>query len=118
MTNVTQPSILDGIKPPVDIPVDVRKLPIEERFPIWVAANGHLVEYITRRSLGAARRGAKRLSMKAIFEEIRASASVDNGGPVEWRLDNSFTAPMARLLMDRNPELRGLFETRSQRSKR
>lgn len=112
----TQPSLLAQIRPPVELSVDVRRLPLEERFPIWVDANGHLVEHITRLALSAARTGSRRLSMKALFEQVRASASVDNGGPVLWRLDNSYSAPLARLLMERHSELRGLFETRTRRA--
>lgn len=111
-----QPSLLDTITPPVELDVNISKLPLEERWPIWVDANGALIEHITRLALSAARRGAKRLSMKQLFEAVRASASVDNGGPVPWRLNNDYTAPMARLLMDRHAELRGLFETRQRRA--
>jgi hypothetical protein len=113
---MTAPTLFDALRPPVELPVDVRKLPLAERFPLWVAANGHLVEHITRLALAAARTGSRRLSMKALFEQVRASASVDNGGPVPWRLDNSYTAPLARLLMERHAELRGLFETRTRRA--
>lgn len=113
-----QGNLLDSIKPPVELDVITSKLPLEERWPIWRDANGELIEYITRRSLGAGRRGAKRLSMKAMFEEVRASAVVSNDGPVPWKLNNDYTALVARLLMERHKELRGLFETRSQRPKR
>jgi hypothetical protein len=111
------PSLLDAIQPPVELPVDVRKLPLEERFPIWVEHNGNLIEHITRLALSASRTGARRLSAKALFEQVRASALVENGGPTPWRLDNSYTAPLARLLMERHAELRGLFETRQRRAK-
>jgi hypothetical protein len=112
---MTAPTLFDALQPPVDLPVDVRRLPLEQRFPLWVDANGNLVEHITRLALAASRSGAGRLSMKALFEMVRLSASVDNGGPVPWRLDNSYTAPLARLLMERHAELRGLFETRTRR---
>lgn len=113
---MTTPTLFDALAPPVELDVDVRKLPLEERFPIWVEHNGNLIEHITRLALSAARSGARRLSMKALFESVRMSASVDNGGPVPWRLDNSYTAPLARLLMERHAELRGLFETRARKA--
>ena len=112
----TTPDLLSLISPPVDLPVDMRKLPLEERFPLWLERNPHIVEHITRIALSAAHRGAKRQSMKAIFESIRASASVDNGGPVPWRLDNSMTALMARHIVARHPELEGQFEFRQRRA--
>lgn len=113
---MSQGNLLDAIKPPVELDVITSKLPLAERWPLWRDANPELIEYITRRSLGAARRGAKRLSMKWVFEEVRLSAAVNNDGPVAFKLDNSYSAPMARLLTDRHPELRGLFETRTRRS--
>lgn len=108
----TQPSLLDQIEPPVELSVDARKLPLDERFPLWVALNGDLIEHITRLALSAVRRGAKRLSMKALFEQVRASAAVNELGPVPWKLNNDYTSLLARLLMERHKELSGLFETR------
>jgi hypothetical protein len=113
---VTTPSLFDGIKPPVELDVLTSKLPLAERWPLWRDANGELIEYITRLALSAARRGANRLSMKALFEQVRASAVVDNGGPADFKLNNDYTSLLARLLMDRHAELAGLFETRQRRA--
>src|ERR1039458_3585900 len=108
-------TLLDLITPPVQIPVDARHLPLDERFALWVQLNPTLVERITRLALAQAARGARRLSTKSLFEQVRASAVVA-GPPADWKLDNSFTAPMARLLVQRHPELDGLFEFRVRRS--
>ena len=104
-------TLLDLIEPPADLPVDERKLPLEERFPLWLARNGPLVQAaveLARRDVKAGRR----CSMKRYFELIRANVPVDNGGPTEYRLDNSYAAPLARHVMETYPELDGKFELR------
>lgn len=109
-------NLLDLIKPPVDIPVDMRRLPVEERFPLWLDRNPHIVERVIVLALADVRRGVKRCSMKRYFELIRGSVSVDNGGPTAYRLDNSYTAPLSRHVMDICPELTGRFEVRARRA--
>lgn len=92
-----------------------RSLPMEKRFANWVERNPELIAFVTRRALAAARNGARRLSAKALVEEARSSRIVTVDGRRDFAVDNSFTAPLARLLMQREPELIGLFEIRKRR---
>lgn len=111
-------TLLDLIQPPVDLPVDMRRLPLEERFPLWLERNPHIVERIIVLALADVRRGVRRCSMKRYFELIRGSVQVDNGGPTAFRLDNTYTGLLSRHVMDRCPELRGTFELRQRGANR
>lgn len=59
--------------------------------------------------------GGKKLGMKALFERARWEFGVKTTAdkPV---LNNNFTPFYARLLMDREPALRGFFEIRERRA--
>lgn len=58
--------------------------------------------------------GRTRLGMKDLFEQYRkTSASTKDDG---LRINNSMSSRYARLLVDRCPDLRGLFELRGLRS--
>lgn len=97
--------------PPID-----RSLPLEQRFDLWRERHPEVVAFIARRAIAAARNGAKRLSAKALVEEARSSAFVTTAGKRDMLIDNSFTALLARYLMETYPELVGLFEVRRRRS--
>ncbi len=109
-------NLLDLIRPPVDIPTDMRRLPLEQLFPLWLERNPHIVERVIVLALADVRRGVHRCSMKRYFELIRGSVAVDNGGPTAFRLDNSYTGLLSRHVMDRCPELQGRFELRTRRA--
>ena len=52
----------------------------------------------------------ERWSVKAAFEVMRYEKLTTTGEV--WKLNNSFTAPYARLVMDQEPDLTGFFEVR------
>jgi hypothetical protein len=62
-------------------------------------------------------RGYERCGIKFFFESVRylerQKIQRDGSG---YRLNNSYTALYARLLMERYPELAGFFETRERRA--
>ena len=64
----------------------------------------------------AVRRGRNRIGIAALFEIVRwerGGISKDASG---FKLNNDLRAMYARALMDENPDLAGLFETRRLRS--
>lgn len=93
-----------------------RELPIDARFEVWLSRNTEVVQFMARHALRAVRNGQMRLSTKRLFEEARVSAIRTVSGAKDWRLDNTFSAPLARHLMAKYPELDGKFETRRRRS--
>ncbi|HVX20934.1 MAG TPA: hypothetical protein VHB02_06285 [Acidimicrobiales bacterium] len=108
-------SLFDSIRPEPEVPVDIRKLPVEQRFPYWAERHPEVIEHVERLALTAAKRGVRRLSMKSLFEMARAAAVFDTTAPERWRLTNSMAAPLGRLLVERHPELAELFKFRTRR---
>ena len=60
-------------------------------------------------------RGHKRLGLKMLWETLRYNTMLgDSTG--EYRLTNNHTAFYARLLMEQEPDLAGIFELRPRRA--
>lgn len=61
-------------------------------------------------------KGFKRFGAKALWERIRFDRAVDLGPDHAsgYKLNNNYTAFLARELMETYPDLAGLFETRAQ----
>lgn len=84
---------------------------IERAFWEFHAAHPEVYEELRQLALDAKRRGRDRLGMKMLFEVVRWNRLLRTGDR-GFKLNNNFTAYYARLLMEREPELRGMFETR------
>lgn len=83
----------------------------ETAFRDYHSANPQVYDKLRSFALQARRTGRRHLGMKAIFERLRWWAYVETTGD-EFKLNNNYTAFYARLLMEREPELAGFFETR------
>lgn len=59
------------------------------------------------------RRGDEHLGMKMLFELVRWHVAMDPDQPGEFRLNNNLTSYYARLIMRREPDLAGVFHTRT-----
>jgi hypothetical protein len=89
---------------------------IDERWAEFERTNPRFYETVRRLALEKARRGAKRIGIGALFEVARWE--LDTGeGEDGYKANNDFRAVVSRLLMEREPELRGVFETRKRRCK-
>jgi hypothetical protein len=59
------------------------------------------------------RQRKKRIGAKAIWERLRWNYAMrSNGGDEEFKLNNNYTAYMARFAMQKEPRLQGMFDTR------
>ncbi len=81
-------------------------------------ANPEVYEALRRLALDArARRPGKRIGIRLLWERLRWHLEFEvvrtDAGP---RLQDHFTPMYARLLMEREPSLRGAFETRRRRT--
>jgi hypothetical protein len=92
----------------------------EEAFTAFEGANPHVYENLRKLALEAhATRPAEKLGMKYLFEILRWEYLTKTDRPAnEFALNNNFTAYYARLLMAREPQLRGVFELRRQSKNR
>ena len=89
---------------------------IEERFFTWISDNPHVVEHCLRFARELRESGRKHYGMKAIFERVRWHLNVDVQGDI-FKMNNNYTAPMARYLVTIDPTLSGLFQYRVRRNK-
>lgn len=95
-------------------------LTIAEAFGAFHQANPHVLENLRKLALERhARRPAEKIGIKHLWEVLRWEYEVKTDRPAnECRLNNNFTAFYARLLMAREPILRGVFELRAQHPER
>jgi len=96
----------------IEVPDDA---PLEERFRQFHETNPQVYRALRSLALPLAQAGRKRIGVKMLWETLRYSYSIVTEGS-EYKLDNSYTSRYARLLMDQEPELRGLIETRALRA--
>ena len=91
-----------------------RALSLDERFDAFHAANPHVFERLRRAALLAVSCGVERLSVAKLAEDLRADPTVATSGD-EFKVNNSFRAPFARLLMASDARLAGKFEVRGRK---
>lgn len=93
-------------------------LSIRERFERFHAANPHVYTTLVRMSRKLKHRhGWPRVGMKMLFEQLRWRWLVETTGAETYRLNNNYTAHYARLIMRRERDLAGFFETRERARK-
>jgi hypothetical protein len=88
---------------------------IGDRFAEFHAANPDVYAELVRLAREAKAAGRQRVGMKELWEVARWQLRLRSRGDA-YALDNSFTAPMARLIQDQEPDLAGLFETRKRKA--
>lgn len=108
------PNLWDSIDPPEVIPT-VEPVPgsIQESFEQFHAANPWVYEALRRLSMELVERGRKKIGIGMLFEVLRwqhARTTVD--ATSEFKLNNNLRSRYARLLMDQEPDLAGVFEIR------
>ncbi len=86
---------------------------LEARFWAFHAANPKVYAKLREYALAARKDGDGRVGMKALFERLRWWVRVETQSTDGFKLNNNHTAFYARLLQDREPVLRGMFETRA-----
>lgn len=117
MDSVLQHSLFDVISmAPTVQPAVAREATIQERFVAFDKANPHIYQALLTLTLQMRSRGVKAYGVKGLFEICRWQLALQTGGQEEFRLSNDFSSRYARLLIERNPELKGFFELRSLRA--
>lgn len=86
-------------------------LTIEEAFAAFHAANPHVYAELVALAREARGRGVARLGIGMLFEVLRWRVALRTGGD-EFKLNNNYRSYYARLVMLREPDLDGVFETR------
>ena len=85
----------------------------EQRFEDWVhTPQGRQVANRFIRIAWGLHNRKQQIGAKAIWERLRWHYCIARNSADEYRLNNNFTAYMARFAMDREPRLKGYFNTR------
>jgi hypothetical protein len=88
---------------------------ISERWEAFDAAHPYVYETIRRLALDAVREGRKRIGIGELWEVARWKLHV-HAEENSYALNNDFRAVVSRLLMEREAELVGVFETRQRKA--
>jgi len=88
---------------------------IEERFLRFHEANPHVYDTIVKIALDLKVRGFRTSSINLIFERMRWLYAIKTQGE-QYRLNNTYRAHYARMVMREHAELEGFFKTRVQRT--
>lgn len=93
-----------------------RGLTIAEAFAVFHGANPHVFRNLHKLALAwHAKHPAEKVGIKHLYEVLRWEYETRTDRPSnEAKLNNNFTAYYARLLMAKEPNLRGVFEIRAQ----
>jgi hypothetical protein len=86
---------------------------IEGNFLAFHEANPWVYRALVRLARDLHRRGRKRIGIGMLFEVLRwqhSLATVDQAS--DFKLNNNYRSRYARLIMDREADLAGIFETR------
>jgi hypothetical protein len=88
--------------------------PLDVRFAEFHDANPHVYDALVRMARQWKRAGRESCSIKMLFEVLRWEIGITTSGDL-FTLNNSYTSRYARLINANEPDLAGIFETRSLR---
>jgi 4-amino-4-deoxy-L-arabinose transferase-like glycosyltransferase len=103
------------VKPASAEAASLHRPTIQERFDAWLSANPDVYPTIVSLAREAKAAGKRAIGMKALWEVARWTLSMRTRGD-DYRWNNDYTSLMSRLVQEREPDLRGLFEVRRRRS--
>ena len=82
-----------------------------ERFAEFHADNPHVYRMLRSKALELKRAGRERFGMRCLWESMRFDMAVETETH-DFKLNDHYPPAYSRLLMQREPELSGFFETR------
>ena len=116
--NPQQSEMFNRIPPkPVRV-IKKPKAPIWQRFFAFNAANPHVYRRIVQLARKAKLRGLEHYSMAGIFHVLRWEIAIRTRGDDQFRLNDQFSSHYARMVDEREFDLKGFFELRKLRSKK
>jgi hypothetical protein len=86
-------------------------------FDAYHSDNPHVFTQLAGLALSVYAAGRRRLSINALFERLRWETMLSTTGD-DYKLNNSYRADYARMLMREYPQLAGFFETRTLKAPR
>lgn len=95
---------------------DYRDNPIQARFERFHADNPAVYAELVKLARRAKARGQTRLGIEMLFAIVRWRRMMATVDPSGFKLNDHYTSRYARLIMEREPDLDGLFQTRTLKS--
>ncbi len=113
---------LDLLSTTTSAPSKPARPTLEQRFQLFHKENPHVFARMLELARARLDRGERWISVKALWEELRASLAkrelaYDADYEPEFKLNNNHTAFYARVLVETEPRLIGVIETRRRKSK-
>lgn len=84
---------------------------LEKRFWDFHKDNKHVYTALVRLARQLKDRGHKKIGMQMLFEVLRWQSMIKTTGDV-YKMNNDYASRYARLIMDSEPDLDGMFEIR------
>ena len=88
---------------------------LDREFFDFHAHNPGVYRELVKLARQAVTRGRTRVGMKMIYEVVRWNRFLETTDP-DWKLNNNYHSRYARLIMEQEPDLAGIFELRELRS--
>ena len=96
-----------------DSQLDLFDATAKERFDVFHRKNPHVYDDLRALCLEVRRSGVRHFGIRTIWERLRWKARFETTRPKsDYKLNDHYTRFYARLLMEQEPELAGMFETR------
>lgn len=85
-----------------------------DRFNAFHAENPDVYDLLVRLAREYRSVGHRKIGVKALYEVARWTHAIETGD-LDFRLNNNYTAFYARLMLEQEPDLSGMFDLRTQR---
>lgn len=92
--------------------IETPKVTIQMRFTRFHARNPIIYQTLVFLARKAKARGAARIGIGHLWEVMRWTLWIESGSRDSYKMNNNFRSRYARLIMDSEPDLVGIFETR------
>lgn len=89
---------------------------IDERFQQFHRDNPHVYRELVKLAHKAKRAGHHRIGIELLFAVCRWERMMVTTDPTGFKLNDHYTSRYARLIMEQEPELAGIFMTRELRA--
>jgi hypothetical protein len=91
---------------------------IQQAFDEFHEANPKVYDELVRLARRAKARGHRKIGIELLFAVLRWQRMMETDDPSQaaFKLNDHYTSRYARLIMEREPDLEGFFETRALRS--
>lgn len=86
---------------------------IQQKFERFHRTNPHVYEELRRMAFDLKAKGHAKIGIGMLFEVLRWNHYINTTDTSGFKLCNNYRSRYARMIMDREPTLRGIFSTKS-----